>query len=1073
MKAMTIEQQAHFSSMQDAATPAESELLRRWIDSSDREALALLFARLARPLWAVAYRLTNDVHAADDAVQQGFLAAMRGARPRHCARAAAWVIAVVANAARMEKRAAERRRRLTDAIPPQCPPASDPGDEDQGLAWTLLAQLPDHERLALTLHVIDQLTVPEVAAALGRRAGTVHMQIHRALERMRALFGQHGRSLAGAALVGVVQGAVPAAEVPADAVRRWIGATASVTRSPAVVSLKFAALASLFAAAIAIATYALSGPAVENNPPPAPSEMASIPAGATWQQPPRFREDWLDQPVALVLWRNSPNEIVEHIAIALDYPGRLPAALPRSWWHHPRGGPMVTWNADGDRVLPLRQALDEIVAQLGGAWLVRGGRLVMHWPLDAETRGDLFAAIAEDRCDDYDESFIQRAAQDMEALRHLLQAAIADLPSMRRHRKTLNAQFFVQNGVGFDEMLALASAFADDAPLLEQLRRAPVDELVARLCGVLRNPIFNDQLSTIAPRVPADEVDIQACIAIARIGDPMVVGPLLDDFMAKRDFEKYLIGLADSQQPWVVDWLSGTIRTERQTPMMNDPWRRALEALHTMSGPRPGRAFLDLTAAFQPLWKTMTGEQVEMIMREYIRNWNLYRGSDRECARAALSLLNSPDTLPELTSSLAKVVRDGGLGESLAEVERKLEQRGNVQRPVVRSALTPEKWIPDEYRSAAEQWALSLTPEQVVATFIHSDDAARWTTGASVLAHKQSPGTVRAALAELANCGMGSDRGRAIIGQLASSAHPAARARVLAVLYSACDNEGDSIDPGVITAIVRGFQLDLTDEATVELLERLIGEAHDPLVRAATIDGIFWHWKKSDRLLGVLRFAATEDPSDIVRASAIAQWLVATGENVYRNQHEGDESLVRAALADSSSYVRAMALHQLRCGIRQTFALRMWNTYFPGGGANHGYSGGTSRLGPGMNLDVIGSDDAKILELLRDPDPQVRIFAAIFHPGKREHLSAAAAGDESAAVRTTCVHMLGRHLVLSDPAEREKVAAEITALRAAESDAGVLAAYDRVLQLTDVWEIEFDPPRPVGTEQLPIPRLIN
>lgn len=164
----------------------EEALFQAWTQHRDREALAELFRRLAKPALAVAQRFAGDL--AEDAVQEGFLCAMRGASPRSTGQARAWILAVVANSARNQRRSAERRSHHEKQVPTPIP--EEPKDnEDSERVRALLARLSEHERTAVELRIIDGCSTLETARILNRRPGTVDVQVHRALERLRTWMG--------------------------------------------------------------------------------------------------------------------------------------------------------------------------------------------------------------------------------------------------------------------------------------------------------------------------------------------------------------------------------------------------------------------------------------------------------------------------------------------------------------------------------------------------------------------------------------------------------------------------------------------------------------------------------------------------------------------------------------------------------------------------------------------------------------------------------------------------------------------------------------------------------------------
>ena len=120
---------------------------------------------------------------AEDAVQDAFAGAFaRWRRVGAMERPAGWVYVTALRAARRTQRRAHRapspaRRESVDAI-----------DDEAGahvLAESSLMALPTRERTATVLFYIADLTVAEIASAMGCRAGTVKATLHHARNHMR------------------------------------------------------------------------------------------------------------------------------------------------------------------------------------------------------------------------------------------------------------------------------------------------------------------------------------------------------------------------------------------------------------------------------------------------------------------------------------------------------------------------------------------------------------------------------------------------------------------------------------------------------------------------------------------------------------------------------------------------------------------------------------------------------------------------------------------------------------------------------------------------------------------------
>lgn len=163
----------------------------------DPEAFGELVTRHRDRAWAVALRTIGDPQEAEDAVQDAFLSALRGAPGyRGEARVSTWLHRIVVNAALDRV-----RRRGARATVPLDPAASehlaDPRDRlaDSDRARDVadgLARLPDDQRIALVLCVLEDLPVTEVARLLDVPEGTVKSRCSRGRARLAELLAHLG-----------------------------------------------------------------------------------------------------------------------------------------------------------------------------------------------------------------------------------------------------------------------------------------------------------------------------------------------------------------------------------------------------------------------------------------------------------------------------------------------------------------------------------------------------------------------------------------------------------------------------------------------------------------------------------------------------------------------------------------------------------------------------------------------------------------------------------------------------------------------------------------------------------------
>ena len=164
---------------------------------SDDTALAELYDRFGRVAYSVALRILRDEKLAEDAVQEGFLAAWRSAdrfMPER-GKASTWVLTLVHRRAVDLVRREERRR--TDALGEETEPTGMESAEDD--AWlrferervqSALRQLPDQQREALELAYYGGFSQSELAERLGQPVGTIKSRMFTGLARLRELLAE-------------------------------------------------------------------------------------------------------------------------------------------------------------------------------------------------------------------------------------------------------------------------------------------------------------------------------------------------------------------------------------------------------------------------------------------------------------------------------------------------------------------------------------------------------------------------------------------------------------------------------------------------------------------------------------------------------------------------------------------------------------------------------------------------------------------------------------------------------------------------------------------------------------------
>jgi RNA polymerase sigma factor (sigma-70 family) len=150
------------------------------------ETLADLLAAYGRELQAVAYLILRDRAEAEDVVIETLLTAFdRGGEIREERALRAWLLRVATNEALGHRRRTARLVRLD--VVPDSHEAGDLASESSNRIALLdgVAGLPLQMRAAVLLRYYADLSVDEVAAALGKSPNTIKAQLQTALDRLR------------------------------------------------------------------------------------------------------------------------------------------------------------------------------------------------------------------------------------------------------------------------------------------------------------------------------------------------------------------------------------------------------------------------------------------------------------------------------------------------------------------------------------------------------------------------------------------------------------------------------------------------------------------------------------------------------------------------------------------------------------------------------------------------------------------------------------------------------------------------------------------------------------------------
>lgn len=155
-----------------------------------------LVARHHGSVFRVALGILRDEDQAADVAQDAFLKAFRGLkRFRGDASFRTWLLAITANEAKGALRRMTRRRETPlEAAAPVAAGEASPEERLQNAQETervtaILRELPEKQRLAVTLRIFEGMSFKEVGAAIGSSEGAARVNYHHGIRRLRETLG--------------------------------------------------------------------------------------------------------------------------------------------------------------------------------------------------------------------------------------------------------------------------------------------------------------------------------------------------------------------------------------------------------------------------------------------------------------------------------------------------------------------------------------------------------------------------------------------------------------------------------------------------------------------------------------------------------------------------------------------------------------------------------------------------------------------------------------------------------------------------------------------------------------------
>jgi RNA polymerase sigma-70 factor, ECF subfamily len=172
------------------AAAADDELVRA-VAAGDRRALELLYRRHAPWLAGRLAARTSSRDLAEEALQDTFMAAWRGARGYHgSGEVPAWLWGIARRRLASLARRQPHGSLSLDTAGERVDPAAGPeeaalGQDASARIRRAVAHLPDEQRAAITAVVYQGQTVTQATQATGVAEGTIKSRLHRARRHLR------------------------------------------------------------------------------------------------------------------------------------------------------------------------------------------------------------------------------------------------------------------------------------------------------------------------------------------------------------------------------------------------------------------------------------------------------------------------------------------------------------------------------------------------------------------------------------------------------------------------------------------------------------------------------------------------------------------------------------------------------------------------------------------------------------------------------------------------------------------------------------------------------------------------
>jgi RNA polymerase sigma-70 factor (ECF subfamily) len=169
---------------------SDEELMHAYL-AGEKNAIAILLERRRDWMWSVARKTVRDVAIAEDAVQEAMTAVFRKAHTfRSESKVTTWMYMIVQNACIDLLRKESVRPQLSDSEGIHDTTSFADQSDTKVIITQALATLPEDQRLALTMTIIEGYSIDEAAAIAGVAPGTIKSRCSRGKEALAAYLGE-------------------------------------------------------------------------------------------------------------------------------------------------------------------------------------------------------------------------------------------------------------------------------------------------------------------------------------------------------------------------------------------------------------------------------------------------------------------------------------------------------------------------------------------------------------------------------------------------------------------------------------------------------------------------------------------------------------------------------------------------------------------------------------------------------------------------------------------------------------------------------------------------------------------